>query len=354
MIFLLKFENTPTQVTDNGCSLHQFHDFSLFSEDHLCQRSGPFWQIFQVLLHLWCVMNLTWSLKHRITNSIRPFLLRRAIFLWLSTRLCMREVRASQKTWKPTTTSFGRGWLSYWPSASQTSICWRLRPTWTASMTFSPQLFWRAHPTIRFISGAYFSKTFTTQLKIIQILLWEQCVISQDHDDLLMILFEPRLDEVRRLENFLDGCQNRVGWHFLCSFTFSLIFDIFVLQWHFRWSLQFSLIVFCFHWKNCTGICIKPYFRALSCLNFQRQSIPETFVWPICWPRGWIQSEQIRRRNNICQQIQIANWRDFGCVVGLAYVGTLCRKSANTAWTKVFFCFTSSSLPFDQHGHLFH
>ena len=181
--------------------------------------------------------------NNKFYPTMNWLLLRRAIFLWLSTRLCMREVRASQKTWKPTTTSFGRGWLSYWPSASQTSICWRLRPTWTASMTFSPQLFWRAHPTIRFISGAYFSKTFTTQLKIIQILLWEQCVISHDHDDLLMILFEPRLDEVRRLENFLDGCQNRVGWHFLCSFTFSLIFDIFVLQWHFRWSLQFSLIV---------------------------------------------------------------------------------------------------------------
>ena len=27
--------------------------------------------------------------------------------------------------------------------------------------------------------------------------------------------------------------------------------------------------------------------------------------------------------------------RDFGCVVGLAYVGTLCGKFINTAWTKV-------------------
>jgi len=27
--------------------------------------------------------------------------------------------------------------------------------------------------------------------------------------------------------------------------------------------------------------------------------------------------------------------RNFGCVVGLAYVGTLCKRSANAAWTKV-------------------
>ena len=43
-------------------------------------------------------------------------------------------------------------------SASQTLICWRSRPMWTASMTFSPPRFLRAHHTIRFISGAYISR----------------------------------------------------------------------------------------------------------------------------------------------------------------------------------------------------
>ena len=36
-------------------------------------------------------------------------------------------------------------------------------------------------------------------------------------DDHLMILDAPRLAEVRRLENFLDGCQNRVGCCFHCK-----------------------------------------------------------------------------------------------------------------------------------------
>jgi len=69
-----------------------------------------------------------------------------------------------------------------------------------------------------------------------------------------------RLDEVRRLENFLDGCQNR-------------------------------------------GVVLSQFSKAVNSGDF-------------CLAH-------------------LLTKRDFGCVVGLAYVGTLCRKSANTAWTKV-------------------
>jgi disintegrin and metalloproteinase domain-containing protein 10 len=32
----------------------------------------------------------------------------------------------------------------------------------------------------------------------------------------------------------------------------------------------------------------------------------------------------------------LITYRDFGCVIGLANVGGLCRKYGNTGWTKVF------------------
>ena len=53
-------------------------------------------------------------------------------------------------------------------------------------------------------------------------------------DDHLMILDAPRLAEVRRLENFLDGCQNRVGWRFrwdiLCCGSRKIVFQGVVLS----------------------------------------------------------------------------------------------------------------------------
>lgn len=69
-----------------------------------------------------------------------------------------------------------------------------------------------------------------------------------------------RLAEVRRLENFLDGCQNR-------------------------------------------GVVLSQFSKAVNSGDF-------------CLAH-------------------LLTKRDFGCVVGLAHVGTLCSKSANTAWTKV-------------------
>ena len=41
-------------------------------------------------------------------------------------------------------------------------------------------------------------------------------------NDVLMILYDSRLAEVRRLENFLDGCQNRVPSHFHWTLPFIL------------------------------------------------------------------------------------------------------------------------------------
>ena len=50
-------------------------------------------------------------------------------------------------------------------------------------------------------------------------------------DDHLMILDAPRLAEVRRLENFLDGCHNRVGCSFnLCCGSLQILFQGVVLS----------------------------------------------------------------------------------------------------------------------------
>ena len=64
--------------------------------------------------HLQCLKNVFLA-PSWLNSIINWFLLRLAIFLWLLTRLCMKKVMASPKTWKPTTTSFERGWLfSFW------------------------------------------------------------------------------------------------------------------------------------------------------------------------------------------------------------------------------------------------
>ena len=130
---------------------------------------------------------------------------------------------------------------------------------WTDSMTFSPQLFWRAHHTIRFISGAYFLKSLVRQQRsqssIKEWRFHERAICNA----VLMRLYEPRLAEVRRLENFLDGCQNRVGWHF-----------------HFLWSLSFSLIAIIFIEKlDCRphiivfqGVVLSQFSKAVNSGDF--------------------------------------------------------------------------------------
>ena len=103
------------------------------------------------------------------TTAMKWFLLRLASFSLLWTRLCMKEAMASRKTWKPTTTYSGRRWFPHLQTLTRQQCyrsdidmfnVYRSRLMLKASMTFSPQLFWRAHHTIRFISGKYFLKIF--------------------------------------------------------------------------------------------------------------------------------------------------------------------------------------------------
>ena len=136
---------------------------------------------------------------------------------------------------------------------------------------------------------------------------------SEQEQFAMMILYEPRLAEVRRLENFLDGCQNRVPSHF-------------------HWTLPFILTLFieksdckCRPRQNrISGGCLVPIFKGSQ-------------FWRFLFGPSLDQEVETVWRNNLAMRkfVQFV-WRDFGCVVGLAYVGTLCRKSANTGWTKVF------------------
>ena len=64
----------------------------------------------------------------------------------------------------------------------------------------------------------------------------------------------------------------------------------------FHWEFPFVPLKLPFCWEIYIRNRIKPYCRALSCLNFQRQSIPEISVWLICWPRGWTHFKE-----SICQ-----------------------------------------------------
>ena len=57
---------------------------------------------------------------------------------------------------------------------------------------------------------------------------------------------------------------------------------------------------------------------------------------PDCENKGVVLSEFSKLGTGSFCLAHLLTYRDFGCVIGLAFLGGLCRKSGNTGWTKVF------------------
>lgn len=76
---------------------------------------------------------------------------------------------------------------------------------------------------------------------------------------------------------------------------------------------------------------------------------------PDCENKGVVLSEFSKLGTGSFCLAHLLTYRDFGCVIGLAFVGGLCRKSGNTGWTKVFANNTDSTVNTLAHevGHNF-